>query len=193
MFENGEVWAGAFAHDRPGLAPGEAFAPASTGVQLQVRVGAVGGGERRVEMGCTLEARTFLCGVDARQASIPVLQRYCKRARMPNDATPCFCGTSGPHLTKHAWHAPPPRPPVRLTTWWRRRRTPLPAAAPSATCCCATTPSCACCTTSTGEERGRGGGRLRGDFFTQIPAKAQTQRRRTWDAPGWGEVGAGLG
>ncbi|PNW71839.1 hypothetical protein CHLRE_16g690450v5 [Chlamydomonas reinhardtii] len=36
VFENGEVWAGAFAHDRPGLAPGEAFAPASTGVQLQI-------------------------------------------------------------------------------------------------------------------------------------------------------------
>ncbi|KAG2433134.1 hypothetical protein HYH02_012835 [Chlamydomonas schloesseri] len=36
VFENGEVWVGAFAQDRPVLAPGETFAPTSTGVQLQI-------------------------------------------------------------------------------------------------------------------------------------------------------------
>ncbi|GLC68653.1 Cadherin member 2 [Pleodorina starrii] len=36
VFENGEVWAGVFAQDRPLLAPGDAFAPASTGMVMQI-------------------------------------------------------------------------------------------------------------------------------------------------------------
>jgi hypothetical protein len=39
VFENGEVWAGVFAQDRPLLAPGDTFAPTSTALVMQVRFG----------------------------------------------------------------------------------------------------------------------------------------------------------
>jgi hypothetical protein len=114
VFENGELWAGPFARDRPLLAPADTFAPASNGVVLQV-------GHCSVIVLCNCHDFCMSFAVSTRPAHVRTYTLP-HRVQMGDHHVLCV----SPHVCRSA-------------TCWRRRSGQRRAGAPSQNYCCATT------------------------------------------------------